>query len=282
MKRILIAGANSYIGTSLEKWLSRYPGKYAVDTIDLTDGTWRSCSFSGYESLFHVAGIAHTKETAQNRHLYYQVNRDLAYETAQKAKREGVGQFIFLSSMSVYGIETGRINRDTRPNPTSHYGRSKLEAEHMLSSLAGESFHVAILRPPMVYGKECKGNYPRLARLALKCPFFPDIENRRSMIYIDNLCEFVRLLIDDNGYGLFFPQNDEYVCTAEMVSLIAKARGKTIRFVKIFNPLIRVLRLSIIHKLFGDLKYQKWISEYRQPYCVVDFEQSINNTENQG
>ena len=232
MKKILITGANSYIGTSFEKWVGQWPDKYSVDTVDMKDGSWKKKDFSQYDVVFHVAGIAHIKETKENQGLYYKVNRDLAYETAKKAKADGVKQFIFLSSMSVYGIETGVISKDTPLRPNSAYGKSKVEAEELISGLASDVFKVATLRPPMVYGKGCKGNYQRLAKLAVKTPIFPDIDNKRSMVYIDNLCEFVRLLIDDCGAGLYFPQNDEYVKTSEMVKLIAEAHGKKIRMTK--------------------------------------------------
>ena len=153
MKRILITGANSYIGTSFEKWLQQWPDKYYVNTIDMIDGSWRQKSFTGYDVVFHVAGIAHVKETKKNKELYYRVNRDLTYETATKARAEGVKHFIFLSSMSVYGIENGVINRNTLLNPTTNYGKSKLQAEKLIQPLNDDSFKVVILRPPMVYGK---------------------------------------------------------------------------------------------------------------------------------
>ena len=100
MKKILITGANSYIGTSFENYIRKnFSETYAVDTVDMIDGNWREKSFAGYDSVFHVAGIAHRKETRETAHLYYEVNCDLAIETADKAKKEGVKQFIFLSSM---------------------------------------------------------------------------------------------------------------------------------------------------------------------------------------
>jgi UDP-glucose 4-epimerase len=117
MKRILITGKNSYIGTSVEKWLLKEPEKYSVDTIDMLNESWREHDFSKYDVVFHVAGIAHIKETKNNRNLYFKINRDLAYETALKAKQDGVKQFIFLSSMSVYGIEKGIIDKNTSLNP---------------------------------------------------------------------------------------------------------------------------------------------------------------------
>ena len=153
MKRILITGANSYIGTSFEKYVSQWPERYETDTVDMIDGSWREKSFAGYDAVFHVAGIAHRKETKENAHLYYEVNRDLAIETAQKAKRDGVHQFIFLSSMSVYGKNTGVITQETPVAPKSNYGRSKAEAEKGIEGLQDADFNVAVLRPPMIYGK---------------------------------------------------------------------------------------------------------------------------------
>lgn len=281
MKKILITGADSYIGTSVEKWLGKDPEKYQVDTVDMRTDSWKEKDFSPYDVVFHVAGIAHVKETKENQDLYYQVNRDLAYETATKAKSDGVRQFIFLSSMSVYGIDTGVIDKNSSFNPETSYGKSKFQAEELISPLKNENFTVTILRPPMIYGKDCKGNYQRLAHFALKAPLFPDIKNRRSMLYIDNLCEFIRLMIENEESGLFFPQNKEYVKTSEMVRLIAEAHGKRIKLVQAFNPIIRGMigRVGIVKKVFGNLVYQKEMSEYKEEYRVRDFYDSVNETE---
>lgn len=279
MKNILITGKNSYIGTSLENWLMREPDKYKVDTVDMKDGSWKEKDFSHYDVVFHVAGIAHIKETTDNQELYYKVNRDLAYETAQKAKQDGVEQFIFLSSMSVYGIETGVIDKNTHLKPSSAYGRSKIEAEDLINKLQDNSFTVATLRPPMVYGEGCRGNYPRLVGLALKTPIFPNVDSKRSMIYIDNLSEFVKQLIDNRNGGLFFPQNAEYVNTSEMVRLIAEAHGKRVVMTKLFNPLLRLLNVSTVNKVFGDLVYDMSMSEYESDYRVYGFIESIIKTE---
>ncbi|HLQ71883.1 MAG TPA: NAD-dependent epimerase/dehydratase family protein, partial [Bacillota bacterium] len=196
MKQILITGVNSYVGNSLAEWLGQYPDDYMIEKMSLRDGSWRDVDFSKYDSIAHVAGIAHRKETKKNAHLYYKVNRDLAFEVAKKAKKENVKQFILLSSMSVYGINKGVIHKYTPTKPKSNYGTSKLQAEELITTLIDESFKVAIIRPPMIYGHGCRGNYPRIARIAIKFPVFPDIRNNRSMIYIDNLNIFVKLLID--------------------------------------------------------------------------------------
>lgn len=257
MKRILITGANSYIGMSFDRYMQQWPDAYQVDTVDMIDGTWREKNFAGYDSIFHVAGIAHIKETPENAHMYYEINRDLAVEVAQKAKNEGVGQFVFLSTMAVYGIEEGTIGPNTKPEPKSNYGKAKLEAEWELEKLRGPDFAIAVMRPPMVYGEGCKGNYQALVKFAKLLPVFPDYKNQRSMIHIDRLVWFVKNLVDNCADGLFFPQDEQYVCTCEMVHDIAQGMGKNMKLLGILNPVVSLLKMCTKKgkKAFGNLIY---------------------------
>ena len=274
MKRILIAGANSYIGDSFKAYMDQWPDKYEVSVYDTMGAKPSAELFEGIDVIFCVAGIAHIKETEENRHLYFDVNRDLVIQIAKTAREAGVRQFILLSSMSVYGIETGHITKGTVPHPSSAYGESKLQADWEIGKLADRGFLFACLRPPMVYGKNCKGNYQRLREFALKSPTFPNYPNKRSMIYIENLCEFVKQTIDGEKSGLFFPQNAQYVNTSCMVELIAAAHGKRIRLSKIYNWAIRIAPLTVVKKVFGDLTYEG--------VDLVDrfgFEESIRETE---
>lgn len=265
MKRILITGANSYIGTSVEKHLAQWPEEYQVDTIDMVDGSWREKSFSGYDSVFHVAGIAHfnTKKldkTEQKK--YWAVNAELPVEVAKKAKADGVKQFIFLSSMSVYG-ERGSIKQPviitnkTKPYPKDIYGRSKLAAEEGLTDFLEKSFAVCLLRPPMIYGPGSKGNYQHIIKAARQLPLFPNIRNQRSMLRIDLLCDFVKGLVDSGTRGLFFPQDPGYVCTSDMVADLARGFGRKIWLTRAFNPILRLLsgRIGLVDKVFGSLTY---------------------------
>lgn len=281
MKRILITGAGSYIGTSFENYLKNFGDEYSVDTVDMIDGSWREKSFSGYDAVFHVAAIVHKKETKESVSKYYAVNCDLASEVAEKAKSEGVRQFVFLSSMSVYGIVTGRITADTEPKPKSNYGKSKLEAELKISELNDDSFKVCVLRPPMIYGKGCRGNYQTLRKLAIKLKVFPYVKNERSMLFIDNLCEFVRLMIDNVESGSFFPQNAEYVNTSAMVKEIAEANGKKIRLMHGTAWAVKLFSLisTKAKKAFGTLTYDKDMSVYKQSYNTVSSSDSVLRTE---
>ncbi|MBO6357943.1 NAD-dependent epimerase/dehydratase family protein [Enterococcus casseliflavus] len=267
MKRILITGANSYIGTSFENFMAQFGEDYQIDTIDMRGNSWREKDFSGYDSLIHVAGIVHVKE--KNDQLYYQVNRDLAVETAKKAKKDGVKQFIFFSSMSIYGMDTGVITKETKPNPKNAYGKSKLAAEELLRELQADDFQICVLRPPMIYGPNSVGNYPRLAKLAKKTPIFPKVNNQRSMLYIGNLSAFLKLMIDTTLSGTFHPQNKEYVNTSEMVKLIAKTNRKKLYLVPGFSGIITIFssQVSTLRKVFGTLVYDEKTQGFPGSIC---------------
>lgn len=301
MKRILIAGANSYIGTSLERYLLEYNAsqgreRYRVDTISQRDSQWEDYDFRGYDAVFQASGIAHADTGAvkqEQQALYYRVNCDLAAATARKARAAGVGLFIYPSSIIVYGDSApyGKSRMITRQTPVgnSHfYGHSKIRAEEELRRLESEApvgMQVAILRLPMVYGRGSRGNYPLLAKLADRLPFFPNVRNQRSMIYIENLCEFLRQCIEEGRGGLYFPQNPAYTSTSQMVREIAAAHGKKLLLLKVLNPLVALAsrmpgRVGVLaNKAFGSLTYDREMSGDMEAYCLYSLEESIRRTE---
>lgn len=290
MKKILITGANSYIGTSFEKYVSEhYPEDYTVDTVDMINGSWYEKDFSGCDTVFHVAGIAHSdngKISAEKEKLYYAVNTELTVETAKKAKSDGVKQFIFMSSAIVYGESApiGKrklITKDTPVSPANSYGDSKVQAENGILPLENEGFKVVILRPPMIYGKGSKGNYPLLSKMALKTVVFPSVKNERSMLYIENLCEFIRLMVDNEETGIFWPQNSEYSNTSEMIKMIAQAHGKKMHLIKGFGWMLKLLGhcTRLVNKAFGNLCYDAELSKYKTEYRKYSLRESIEKTE---
>lgn len=283
-KRILITGKNSYIGQSFIDYCAKHESDFDIDVLSVRGEAWKTFDFSPYHSIFHVAGIAHNSSDPKLEELYYQVNRDLTIAIAAKAKAEGVKQFVFMSSMIVFGNHpSGKtyITAETQPNPDNFYGDSKLQAEIELEKLQSEEFNVAILRPPMIYGKGSKGNYPLLAKLAKNSPIFPDYPNKRSMLYVENLCRFVSLVIKYNDAGKYHPQNAEYVQTSEMVRLIADHYNHKIYMPKAFNFIIdRMFKLNVIKKVFGELYYDQEMSHYKnRDYQKIDLKQSIMLTE---
>ena len=261
-KKILITGANSYVGTSFEKYMSQWPDEYQIDTIDMIGDSWRNKSFSGYDVVFHVAGIAHVSADPKLKDLYYRINRDMAIETAEKAKREGIKQFIFMSSMIIYGADEpiGKekiITRETKPTPADFYGDSKLQADLAIQKMDDKNFRVAIMRPPMIYGPGCKGNFPKLLKLAKYAFVFPDLENRRSMLYIENFCTYLKSVIELVKNGIYFPHNDETVSTTQIVTAYRFAKDKHTIKINMSHFLIKLLsNLAIFNKIFGSKIYE--------------------------
>ena len=289
MKRILITGINSYLGGRFRQYMEQFPD-YATVSISMRDGAWRGEDFTGFDVVYHVAGLAHSDNgriSPEKAQKYYEINTDLTKELANKAKREGVKQFIFMSSAIVYGDSAPigrrrRIDRSTVCTPANCYGDSKLQAELGLRRLEDKNFRVVILRPPMIYGPGCKGNYPVLSLFAQRLPVFPYVDNERSMLFVDNLMAFVKLMIDNEESGTFFPQNAEYSNTSELVRMIAEAHGKKLILVRGFTWALKFLGFftALVDKAFGSLSYDMPMSEYPGgEYRLYSLEESIRITE---
>ncbi len=283
MKRVLITGAGSYIGERFGIFCQRNP-EFEVCELDVKDSKWREYDFSTVDTVFHVAGIAHMNEKKVPMELYESVNHKLANEVATLAKKAGVRHFIFMSSMSVYGMNTGIIDKATEPLPNTKYGISKLRAETEIIKLSSEDFIISILRPPMVYGKNSRGNFSKLLEATQKFPFFIEFENQRSMIHIDNLVNFVVQVITNRVEGILFPQNAEYVSTYQMVKLTATLRNQLFWSLPIPRKFISekfINKLPVINKLLGNLTYEKSMSVLLDSdgqiidYCLLDFRKSI-------
>ena len=294
MKRVLITGANSYIGVSFENYArEHYSSKLSVDTVDMIDGSWRERDFSNYDVVYHVAGLAHAdvgKVSEEVKAKYYAINTDLAIETCRKAKKDGVKQFVFMSSAIIYGESAPygkkkHITAETEPHPANFYGDSKWQADKGVRELAAENFAVTVLRPPMIYGKNSKGNYPTLAKMARKLPIFPNVKNERSMLYIENLCEFLCQIMIRGEQGIFWPQNAEYTRTSEMVKIIGEVSGHKVRVSKFWNWAVSIAshipgKISgLTNKAFGNMSYDLGMSKYDFDYQLVDLRTSIERTE---
>lgn len=299
MKRVLITGAGSYVGESVKKYIlasqekvGRNSGEvrepeWEIDSVDTMSDAWKQTDFSKYDVVYHVAGIAHVNADPKMEPLYYKVNRDLTIEIAKHAKENGVKQFIFMSSQIVFheskSLKTEVLTKETKPNPNGFYGDSKLQAEKGLWELApqaplkGDAMKICILRPCMIYGPNAKGNFPRLAKLATKVPVFPAWHNKRSMLYIDNLAEFVKQAIERQLEGTFYPQNREQADTVEIIRYFAKAAGHKVWITKLFNPFVWLgsFVLQPINKMFATYYYDPEMSKMDFDYQLVSFDESL-------
>ena len=284
MKKILITGKNSYIGNSFVNYVQEEK-RFEPTCISLRDNVDLKV-LEGYDVVLHVAGIVHRPDATTE--MYEKVNHELAVDVATYAKNVGVKQFILMSSGAVYTQNDRKhkmisVNENSPMSPSTGYGISKMNAENDIKSIVkGSEMKLSILRPAMVYGKNAKGNYPRLSKLVQKCPVFPDVENNRSILYIDNLCELIKLIILEETEGSFLPQNKEYISTKRLIQEIAKVHNKKVLFTKCMNPLFNVASAYIdsLNKLFGTYCYERPNGDYFEGrYQVVGFEESIRLSE---
>ena len=281
MKNILITGAGSYVGESVRRYILAKDSSYQIDAVDTVGDNWKKVDYTKYDVVFHVAGIAHVNADPKMEPLYYKVNRDLTIEVAKHAKAAGVKQFIFMSSQIVFhesrSLKAEVLTTETKPAPNGFYGDSKLQAENGLHELESEEFKVCILRPCMIYGPNAKGNFPRLAKLACKTPVFPEWHNKRSMLYIDNLAEFVKQAIERELEGTFYPQNRELADTGEIIRFFAKEVGHKVWITRLFNPFIWLgsFILQPINKMFATYYYDPKMSKMEFDYQLVSFEESL-------
>lgn len=294
-KNVLIVGKNSYIGDSFVSYAKQhYPDNFSftvIDTLPSEDGrseldNLTPEALASFDIVYHLAGIAHADVgNVDNATIekYYRVNTDLAIHTAKRYKEAlnlvgHKGLFVFMSSMIVYGDSapcgTEKIvGRYTEPTPANFYGDSKWQADKGVRALADGVMNVAVIRPPMIYGRDSKGNYPILSKFARKLSVFPDVTNSRSMLFVGNLCEFLSQMFlskvdgDENAL-VFMPQNSTYTKTAEMVKMIANAVGHHISLVKVFNPAVGLAgkvpgKISeLVNKAFGNNAYAQELSMY--------------------
>lgn len=282
MKRILITGATSWIGSEVEAHLAAFPGRYGVERVSLRGDAWKERSWEGFDSVLHLAGISSSSASgAKAEAEYRRANVELAADVAAKAKADGVPHFILMSSIYVYvdgSTEREAITADTVPHPATVYGRSKLGAERAIAAMTTDGFKVAAIRSPLVYGPGCSGNFALLARLARVSPAFPDVDNARSMICSKNLAELVRLLVEERGGGTFLPQDAERMRTSELVRLLAEAQGRRIRLSRALGAAAgAAARLGgPFGRLFGDLSYTLEASECGYEYRMATLAEAMN------
>lgn len=280
-KHILITGLHSYVGNSLKDYLIKNDYPVKISMISVRNYEYRRLDYSDIDCIVHVAGLVHQSKS-KSYEDYYRINVELTRDLASVAKLSNVKHFVYISSMSVYGDKVEVITNKTQTNPSSYYGITKLEAENELEKLKDQYFKISIIRPPMIYGKGCPGNYRRLSNFVRIIPISPTIDNQRSMIYIDNLSEFIWNLVIENKDGIFHPQNIEYVNTHELVEEIAKCHRKKIYNIKYFNSIIKknIKHINLLNKVYGSLVYAKDMSILEGiSYQKFDLIQSIRETE---
>lgn len=247
MTKVLLVGENSYIGNN---FLNDFKDKFNISVFDAKSKSLDEDVFKDIDVVIHLAGIAHVSTDKKLDDLYFAVNRDLAIKSCDVAKKAGVKQFIFMSSMIIYGkdYKIGKpyiINEKTSPNPANAYGQSKLDADLYIQKQSSDRFKTVVIRTPMVYGDNCKGNIPRLKKLALKLPVLPSIHNQRSVIEVHNLTKFFCSAITNKYSGVFYPQDPMYFDSTNFMVAYRKENNKKSRESKFMKFLVKVGSLFI-------------------------------------
>lgn len=281
--KILVIGKKGFVSTCFQTYMKRFQYIH-VDAISARNDAWKEADFHGYDAIFNATGLAHNDARMGTEEEFIALNAILPLELAKKAKAEGVTEFINMSSMIVYGNMTPigtkeLITADTVPIPANIYGRSKLIGEEGILKLNDDTFHVAVIRSSLIYGETAVDNFLALTNYAVKLPIFPYVENARSMIYSDNLCELVRLIIKNKCSGIFYPQQEEYICTSKIMKDIADQVGHKIWMPRFFYPILKFLskRILFFRRVFGSLAYDMETSNHFDgAYRIVSYQESVN------
>lgn len=273
MKKVLVTGSSGYLG---KNFIENTKGRFEITTFSLLKNKLSEIDFSNVDTVLHTAGLVHQKKELSYDH-YYDVNVKYTFELAKFAKKAGVKFFVFISSISVYGENVESIDGNTACLPATNYGKSKLEAEQKLISLEDNDFKVAIIRPPMVYGKDCPGNMNSLLEMIKKVPIIPlgGIKNKRSFVFIGNLTAFISMLIEKQKSGVYLVSDDEPISTSLLIKQISKAMNKfnLIIYIPLMGVLLKWIKPSFYNKLYKNL-----IVDHSESYNELNFKNpySIN------
>ena len=272
--KILVTGSRGYLGSS---FINQYSDKYNSEKFSLLNQKLEDINFNNIDVILHCAALVHQK-VEHSYEKYYEINVEYPVKLAKLAKQNGVKQFIFISTIAVYGEKKEKLDENTTFNPVTPYGKSKLEAEKQLLELNDDNFLVSIIRPPMIYGNNAPGNIDSLVKLVKKIPIIPlaNIENKRSFISIQNLCHIIDEIILQKKSGIFLACDDAPLSTSKLIELIAKNIEKKTYLIKIpfFESLLKILKPSFHKRLYGSLEIDNTITKERlnlkNPYSVED------------
>jgi nucleoside-diphosphate-sugar epimerase len=275
--KVLITGTNSFVGTNF-KMFSKYRD---CDEISLLDNMPDNIEFKKYDVVLHLAAIVHQSKKIADEE-YFKVNRDLSIKVAEHSKLSGVRQFIFMSTLKVFGdTQHGHCIRDESSEcfPTDAYGLSKLQAEKKLKELEDENFIVTMIRPALVYGKGVKANMLSLIKLVERCPFLPfgNIHNRRNFVYSENLIGYIDKAIELKSSGILIAIDPEPVSTTMLVNYIARALSKSVFLFSLPGIVVKIIKLFIpgtVSRLFESLEFDNsrtiMMLKFKIPYTTEE------------
>ncbi len=277
MSKTLITGANSFVGSNF----IRFSCIKSIDEVSLFENKPADIDFSKYNIIIHLVAIVHQSEQIQEDE-YFRINRDLCLNVAQRAKDAGVKQFIFLSTVKVYGEYnpvSGPWNEDSVCNPDDSYGKSKYEAEIELRKMETPDFTVSIIRTPLVYGVGVKANMLSILKLVDRFPVLPlaKVNNKRSFTSAENLVAFIDRIIEKRASGIFIAMDEKPLSTTELVKMISKYLNKKIWLFRMPGFIVRMGKARI-PKIFDRL-YGSFEMDNSKTLKLLDFRPPLSSEE---
>lgn len=275
MNKLLLTGSTGFVGSY---FINKYKKNYNIKTFSFRNDDINSLNCSEVDVVVHLSALVHQMGGASCEE-YEKINVTQTLELANKAKQFGVKHFIFMSTVKVYGEEAdGSYTENTICQPEDEYGKSKLKAELELKKLENQNFKISIIRTPIVYGYSVKANIKSLVNLVNKISLLPfaKIENKRSMVYIGNLCHLVDEVIKQQKSGIFLASDNKPLSTTKLIELIAKSLDKKLYLIKVpfFENLLKLLKPSFHKRLYGSLEVDNSITKeklnLKNPYTVED------------
>ena len=271
---IIVTGAGGFIG---RRFMEYNKSRYHLVPVSLRTAKVNEIDMTGIQVIVHLAVVAHDFSKVNND-VQYEVNYHLTKELAEHAKKCGVTQFIFLSTAKVYGEGSSEVlDENSQCSPVDAYGKSKRQAEEYLLSQNSERFKVAIIRTPIVYGPEVKGNMFRLLKLSNKnIPLpFGHSDNLRSMVYIDNLIELINSIMELKASGIFIAGDTQPISTGELIAMIRKSLNKRENLIVIpafAKKVLKKIKPSLFNRLFGsfvlDTTKTNLALNFKPPYAT--------------
>ena len=304
MEKILVTGASGFIGQKIYRQLIKLERNVCgtvrnsnlsnLENIKVAniggEVDWKNI-LSDVSCIIHCAGKAHEMNKKNNINSYHLVNTEGTKILAEQAIKYGVKRFIFLSSLKVNGENGKKINNknilfnnNEKINHQDFYAKSKLEAEKVLQEISLKSnLEVVVLRLPLVYGYAVKGNLSRLVKLinsGIPLPFGL-IENKRSLIGVDNLIDILINCIDNpRATGKTFLVSDgEDLSTQDLIRHLATAMGKSVNIFPFPLSILKFAGFCIgfqgeIDRLLGslqvDIEYTKKVLDWKPPFSVAE------------
>lgn len=254
MKRILLTGANGFVGNY---FLKKYSSSYEIITFSFLNDNFVNLDLSNIDVVIHCSALVHQMKGA-SWEQYEKININQTIQLADKAKKSGVKHFIFLSTIKVYGEESNKhCYENSRTNPTDYYSISKLKAEDSIRNIESSNFKISVLRCPLIYGAGVRANFANLINLIKKASILPfkNIKNKRSLVFVGNVCFILHRIIFLEKRGIFLSVDDKALSTTDLIQIIAKYLDKKILLIDIifFDKFLKIIKPSYYQRLFGSL-----------------------------